>query len=217
MRAATAAAFDVGGAARPAGVAEAGLGRSRSAADRRARRGGWWRRAAASTRTTSATLRAVELEVLRPGGAGVPRGRRARAAWSCRPRRTSIPSCRCCAIRRRTTTRIPARRCRSRRSAGRRTPTLQLARAVEAHRGWFGTRPVGRVAVGRQRVAGRRRPPSPGPGSRGRPPTRTSCVRSRGARRRRRTGAAERFRPHAVATRGRGSARAVPRPRRCRT
>ena len=40
-----------------------------------------------------------------------------------RPRRTSIRFCRCCATRPRTARRIRARRCPTRRSAGRRTPT----------------------------------------------------------------------------------------------
>ena len=53
-------------------------------------------------------LRAVELELLRAGRAGLPRGRRGAATWSSRPRRTSTRSCRCCATRRRTTPRTRA-------------------------------------------------------------------------------------------------------------
>ena len=95
-----------------------------------------------------AALRAVELELLRARGPGLPRGRRARAGRACRRRRSITRSCRCCATRTRTSARIPARRCRA---SGSRVPRTRGCRSSARSRFTRRRSAAGRRACGRRK------------------------------------------------------------------
>ena len=210
-RARAAGAFDGRRPARSAGLAEAGLGRSRRAGDRRARAaaGGEGARLRRGRQGGAARRRA---RAAAPGGAGLPRGR-GRAGdveLSTSPYFHPILPLLCdSAAHHRARTR--RRRCREppfRASRGRRAAAR--ARDRRAPRAGSACRPPG---SGRRRAAcrTRRRPRWREPGSAGWPATRTILARS--------PSPAPLDAPAPLpartrcATAGRGSPRAVPRPR----
>ncbi len=77
------------------------------------------------------------------GDSRISRRGAARARSSCRRRRSTIRSCRCCATPTSTSGRIPTRGGRGSRSGVPRTRVEQLERAAACHARLFGERPVG--------------------------------------------------------------------------